>query len=189
MKQFIVALLLLPQLAFSQLQYQGSELGLEPYIGFSNIGGALGGELKYAARLSENLLVGPSFRVQRIWSNNLGVESQMTTWGGGAFAHLRYQEKIFGGVEFQYLKSPFSFANPLEVVRPWSANLMVGGGFYLKLGEKIRLNAALFYDVINAPNSPFRSSYTFQIKNEFGQVVRILPIIYRITFFIPLDQQ
>ncbi len=175
--------------ANAQLRYMGSELGLEPYVGFSNMGGAVGGELKYAARLSENLLVGPSFRVQRTWANNLGVQSQMTTWGGGLFAHYRYQDLIFGGVEFQYLKSPFSFVNPLEVVRPWSPTLMVGGGFYLKLTDKVRLNAALFYDVINAPNSPFRSSYTFQIKNEFGQVVRILPIIYRLTFFIPLDQQ
>lgn len=173
----------------AQLRYMGSELGLEPYVGFSNMGGAVGGELKYAARLSENLLVGPSLRVQRTWANNLGVQSQMTTWGGGVFAHYRYQDLIFGGIEFQYLKSPFSFVNPLEVVRPWSPTLMVGGGFYLKLTEKVRLNAALFYDVINAPNSPFRSSYTFQIKNEFGQVVRILPIIYRLTFFIPLDQQ
>lgn len=173
----------------AQLRYMGSELGLEPYVGFSNMGGAVGGELKYAARLSENLLVGPSLRVQRTWANNLGVQSQMTTWGGGVFAHYRYQDLIFGGVEFQYLKSPFSFVNPLEVVRPWSPTLMVGGGFYLKLTDKVRLNAALFYDVINAPNSPFRSSYTFQIKNEFGQVVRILPIIYRLTFFIPLDQQ
>jgi len=175
--------------AHAQLNYMGSELGLEPYVGFSNMGGAVGGELKYAARLSENLLVGPSLRVQRTWANNLGVQSQMTTWGGGVFAHYRYQDLIFGGVEFQYLKSPFSFVNPLEVVRPWSPTLMVGGGFYLKLTDKVRLNAALFYDVINAPNSPFRSSYTFQIKNEFGQVVRILPIIYRLTFFIPLDQQ
>jgi len=174
--------------AHTQLSYMGSELGLEPYVGFSNMGGAVGGELKYAARLSENLLVGPSLRVQRTWANNLGVQSQMTTWGGGVFAHYRYQDLIFGGVEFQYLKSPFSFVNPLEVVRPWSPTLMVGGGFYLKLTDKVRLNAALFYDVINAPNSPFRSSYTFQIKNEFGQVVRILPIIYRLTFFIPLDQ-
>ena len=189
MKSLFAFLIFVPQLLFAQLQYQGSELGLEPYVGFSNVGGALGGELKYAARLSENLLVGPSFRVQRIWSNNLGIQNSMTTWGGGVFAHLRYQEKIFGGVEFQYLKSPFSFANPLEVVKPWSPTLMLGGGFYLKLGDKLRLNAALFYDVINAPNSPFRSSYSFQIKNEFGQVVRILPIIYRLTFFIPLDQQ
>ena len=189
MKSLFAFLIFVPQLLFAQLQYQGSELGLEPYVGFSNVGGALGGELKYAARLSENLLVGPSFRVQRIWSNNLGIQSSMNTWGGGAFAHWRYQEKIFGGVEFQYLKSPFSFANPLEVVKPWSPTLMLGGGFYLKLGDKLRLNAALFYDVINAPNSPFRSSYSFQIKNEFGQVVRILPIIYRLTFFIPLDQQ
>jgi hypothetical protein len=175
--------------ANAQLSYMGSELGLEPYIGFSNMGGAIGGELKYAARLSENLLVGPSLRVQRTWSNNLGVQSQMTTWGGGVFAHYRYQELVFGGVEFQYIKSPFSFVNPLEVVRPWSPTLMVGGGFYLKLTDKLRLNAALFYDVINAPNSPFRSSYSFKVKNEFGQVVRILPIIYRLTFFIPLDSQ
>jgi hypothetical protein len=184
----ILAIILATQ-AHSQLRYMGSELGLEPYVGFSNMGGAVGGELKYAARLSENLLIGPSLRVQRTWANNLGVQSQMTTWGGGVFAHYRYQDLIFGGVEFQYLKSPFSFVNPLEVVRPWSPTLMLGGGFYLKLTDKVRLNAALFYDVINAPNSPFRSSYTFQIKNEFGQVVRILPIIYRLTFFIPLDQQ
>lgn len=167
----------------------GSEIGLEPYIGFSNLGGAVGGELKYAARLSENLLVGPSFRLQRTWANNLGMQTQMTTWGGGVFAHYRYQEVVFGGIEFQYLKSPFSFVNPNDNVRPWSPNLMVGGGFYLKLSDKIRLNAALFYDVINAPNSPFRSSYSFKIKNEYGQVVRILPIIYRLTFFIPIDQQ
>lgn len=184
----MLLILLLPFFAFSQLQYQGAELGLEPYVGFSNVGGAVGGELKYAARLSDNLLVGPSFRVQRVWSNNLGMQSQMTTWGGGAFAHLRYQEKIFGGVEFQYLKSPFSFSNPTQTFKPWSASLMIGGGFYLKLSEKLRLNAALFYDVINAQNSPFRSSYSFKIKNEYGQVVRILPIIYRLTFFIPIDQ-
>ena len=175
--------------ANAQLSYMGSELGLEPYIGFSNLGGAVGGELKFAARLSDNLLVGPSFRVQRTWSNNLGVQSHMTTWGGGVFAHYRYQELVFGGIEFQYLKSPYSFVNPNTLVRPWSPTLMVGGGFYLKLTDKLRLNAALFYDVINAQNSPFRSSYSFKIKNEFGQVVRILPIIYRITFFIPLDSQ
>ena len=175
--------------ANAQLSYMGSELGLEPYIGFSNLGGAVGGELKFAARLSDNLLVGPSFRVQRTWSNNLGIQSQMTTWGGGVFAHYRYQELVFGGVEFQCLKSPFSFVNPNAVVRPWSPTLMVGGGFYLKLTDKLRLNAALFYDVINAQNSPFRSSYSFKVKNEFGQVVRILPIIYRLTFFIPLDSQ
>ncbi|MEN9994647.1 MAG: hypothetical protein RL762_1304 [Bacteroidota bacterium] len=185
---FLIALLFAGK-SIAQLQYLGSELGLEPYIGFSNLGGAVGGELKYAARLSENLLVGPSFRLQRNWSNNLGAQSNMTTWGGGVFAHYRYQELIFGGVEFQYLKSPYSFVNPLQVVKPWSPTLMVGGGFYLKLSDKIRLNAALFYDVINAVNSPFRSSYTFKVKNEFGQVVRILPIIYRLTFFIPIDEK
>ena len=57
---------------------------------------------------------------------------------------------------------------------------------FIKLGEKVRLNAALFYDVINAENSPFRTSYFFKVKNQAGQIVRTLPIIYRVTFFIPI---
>ncbi|MEN9700101.1 MAG: hypothetical protein RLZZ301_1299 [Bacteroidota bacterium] len=170
----------------AQLQYQGGEIGIEPYVGFSTLGGAVGGELKYAARLSENLLVGPSFRLMRNWSNNLGVEAHQTNWGGGAFAHYRYQERVFLGAEFQLLKSPYSYVNPTQLVKPWSPTLFLGGGFYLKLSDHLRLNAALFYDVINAANSPFRSTYTFKIKNEYGQVVRILPIIYRLTFFIPI---
>ena len=31
--------------------------------------------------------------------------------------------------------------------------------------------------------------YNFKIKNEVGQTVRILPIIYRVTFFIPLGEK
>lgn len=96
---FLIALLFAGK-SIGQLQYMGSELGLEPYIGFSNLGGAVGGELKYAARLSENLLVGPSLRVQRNWSNNLGVQSNMTTWGGGRFCTLSLSRTRFwrGGI-------------------------------------------------------------------------------------------
>jgi hypothetical protein len=109
-------------------------------------------------------------------------------YGGGAFAHLRYQDKVFAGVEFQMLHSPFNFITFQSGQKKWAPTLFVGGGFYLKLAPKINLNLALFCDVINADNSPFRSSYNFKIKNEFGQVVRILPIIYRITLFIPLSK-
>ena len=69
-----------------------------------------------------------------------------------------------------------------------SATIFSLYGFCFKLGKHVRLNAAIFYDVINAKNSPFRSSYNFNVKNEAGQIVRVLPIIYRVTFFFPLGQ-
>ena len=188
MKQFIIGIFLcLLQINLSA-QIQSSELGIEAFGGGSQLGGTLGGELKYAVKLQNNLIIGPSFRLHRSWSNYLNVNSQFTIYGGGAFAHLRIQEKIFVGTEFQMLHSPFNFITFQAGQKKWSPTLFVGGGFYLKLAPKINLNLALFYDVINADNSPFRSSYNFRIKNEFGQVVRILPIIYRITLFIPLTK-
>jgi len=46
----------------SQVSYDGSEIGLEIVAGGSNLGGSVGGDLKYAAVLNENFAVGPSFR-------------------------------------------------------------------------------------------------------------------------------
>ena len=56
----------------SQVTFDGSEIGLEIVAGGSNLGGSVGGDLKYAAVLNENFAVGPSFRLQRTWSNNSG---------------------------------------------------------------------------------------------------------------------
>lgn len=187
MKNTIICVLL-TLLSFKlDAQIQSSELGIEAYGGGSSLGGTFGGELKYAAKLSDKLVVGPSFRVQRTWSNYLAMQSHFTIYGGGAFAHLRFQEKLFVGTEFQMLHSPFNFTTFQTQQKKWAPTLFVGGGFYLNLAPKINLNLALFYDLINAQNSPFRSSYNFKLKNQNGQVVRILPIIYRITLFIPLS--
>lgn len=172
----------------SQAQIESSELGIEAYGGGSNLGGSFGGELKYAAKLANNLVVGPSFRLQRTWSNYYSIQSHFNIYGGGAFAHLRFQDKIFVGTEFQMLRSPYNFTTFQLQSKKWAPTLFVGGGFYLHLGPKVNLNLALFYDVINAQNSPFRSSYNFKMKNQAGQVVKILPIIYRITLFIPLTK-
>jgi hypothetical protein len=188
MKHFIIGIFLCLLQFTSNAQIQSSELGIEAFGGGSQLGGTVGGELKYAVKLQNNLIIGPSFRLHRSWSNYLNVNTQFTIYGGGAFAHMRYQDKLFAGVEFQMLHNPFNFTTFQEGQNKWTPNLFVGGGFYLKLTPKINLNLALFYDVINADNSPFRSSYNFKIKNEFGQVVRILPIIYRITLFIPLSK-
>ncbi|MFM1914845.1 MAG: hypothetical protein RLZZ531_514 [Bacteroidota bacterium] len=188
MKHFLLGSFLCLFYIFSNGQLQSSELGIEAYGGGSQLGGTFGGELKYAAKLKNNLIVGPSFRIQRSWSNYLNVQSQFTIYGGGVFAHMRYQDKLFAGVEFQMLHSPFNYITFQTIQNKWAPTLFVGGGFYLKLAPKVNLNLGLFYDLINADNSPFRSSYNFKIKNEFGQVVRILPIIYRITLYIPLSK-
>jgi len=175
--------------SISQVSYDGQEIGAEVYAGFSTLGGAFGLELKHASILNKNFAVGPSFRIQRTWSNNLGMKTNINIWGPGVFAHARYRDMIFGGVEYQILRSPFNFVTFAEEQKKWASVLLFGGGFCFKLGKHVRLNTAIFYDVINAKNSPFRSSYNFNVKNEAGQIVRVLPIIYRVTFFFPIGQQ
>ncbi|MFM7683652.1 MAG: hypothetical protein ACKO7P_13070 [Bacteroidota bacterium] len=169
--------------------YYKSEIGAELYAGFSNLGGAFGGEIKYAYLVDKNLAVGPSFRLQRTWTNNLGINNSFNIYGGGAFAHYRLQEKLFLGAEIQLFKSPFNFISFQPISKPWALVALVGGGAHLKLHERIRLSAGIFYDIVNAENSPFRSSYNFKIKDQTGQTVRYLPIIYRVTFFFPLGEK
>ena len=186
MKQFIFLLLSLPLITYSQVAFNGSELGVELYAGASNLGGSVGGDLKYAAILNENWAVGPSFRLQRTWSNNLGQKMGFSIYGGGVYAHYRIKNTLFVGGEYELLRSPFNFIFFNYSSKQWASTLFLGGGFSRDFNHKIRVNGGIFYDVINAENSPFRSSYSVRIKNEMGQVVRILPMIYRITFFFPL---
>ena len=169
----------------SQVSYDGSEIGLEIVAGGSNLGGSVGGDLKYAAVLNENFAVGPSFRLQRTWSNNLGQKFGFSVYGAGVFAHYRLKNVVFAGIEFEALHCPVNYVN-VNSSKSWLSTLFIGGGFSRDFNHKIRINAGVFYDVINADNSPFRSSYNFNVKNEAGQIVKILPMIYRISFFFPL---
>lgn len=171
-----------------QTSFYKSELGAEIYAGVSNLGGAFGGELKYGYHANKNVIIGPSFRLQRTWSNNMGINQSFNIYGGGIFAHYRFQEKLFIGTELQLLKSPFNFVSFQTNVKQWAPIVLIGGGVNLKLHERIRLNAGIFYDLRNAENSPFRSSYSFKSKNQLGQIVKIYPIIYRVTFFFPLGK-
>ncbi|MFN4952476.1 MAG: hypothetical protein ACK5F0_12720 [Flavobacteriales bacterium] len=186
MKRFLLLLLSFPLINYAQVAYNGSELGVELYAGASTLGGSVGGDLKYAAILNENWAVGPSFRLQRTWSNNLGQKMGFSIYGGGVYAHYRIKNTLFVGGEYELLKSPYNFIFFNYSSKQWASTLFLGGGFSRDFNHKIRVNGGIFYDVINAENSPFRSSYSVRIKNEMGQVVRILPMIYRITFFFPL---
>jgi len=169
----------------SQVAFDGSEIGLEIVAGGSNLGGSVGGDLKYAAVLNENFAVGPSFRLQRTWSNNLGQKFGFSVYGAGVFAHYRLKNVVFGGLEFEVLHCPVNYVN-VNSSKSWLSTLFIGGGFSRDFNHKIRINAGVFYDVINAENSPFRRSYNFVIKDVNGQIVDRLPIIYRISFFFPL---
>jgi len=175
----------------AQTEFDGSEIGIEIFAARAGTnGGTMGAGLKYAAILNENFAVGPSFRFHRTWSffdQNLvaGSPSSASIYGGGFFAHARYKDALFGGIEFELIKTPFNFSQTGGEFKPWIATLFIGGGFS-KLYNKVRINLGIFYDVVNAENSPFRPNYAIRIKNAEGGTQRILPIIYRINFFFPI---
>ena len=176
--------------SYGQTEYNGSEIGVELHGGASNLGGTFSIGLKYAAIFNENFAAGPSFRLNRIWNNNLGVSTSANNGGGGIWAHARYKNVLFGGVEFEMIRNPYNQINWQLGNRKWAPTLFLGGGFSKEYNQKIRINLGIFYDVINAENSPFRSSYTIRIKDsQTGQVQKILPIIYRINFFFPIGNK
>lgn len=175
----------------SQTVITSQELGVEGYFGASNQSGSFGIGPKFGFVLNENIAIGPSFRIQRNWSSLLGNSFSQTVYGGGAFAHIRYKSKgkstVFGAVEFEYLRSPFVDINFQNVTsKKWAPTLFVGGGFLVRVNNVIGINAGILYDVINADNSPFRSSYFFKQKNQAGVVTKIYPLIYRLTFLFKL---
>ena len=167
-----------------QIENTSQEIGIEAFFGASNQNGSFGIGPKYGFVINENYVVGPSFRIQRNWSNFLGNSFSQTIYGGGVFAHARYATKgkstVYGAMEFEYLRSPFNFLTPnqqmgTESSRVWAPTLFLGGGFLIRVNNVIGINAGILYDVINANNSPFRSSYLFNIKNEAGVVQKFYP--------------
>ena len=170
----------------AQTEYDGSEIGVELHGGASNQGGTISAGLKYAVILNNNFAVGPSFRLQRTWINNDGISASANIWGGGIWAHVRYKNALFGGLEFEVIKNPFG-PNFQSAENKWLSTLFLGGGFSKEYNGKIRINLGIFYDIINADNSPFRNSYIIRINDsQTGGPQRILPVIYRINFFFPI---
>ena len=192
MKKFLFVFLIFTiQDITAQIDVTSQELGIEGYFGASNQGGSFGIGPKFGFILNENIAIGPSFRIQRNWSNLLGNSFSQTVYGGGAFAHIRYKSKgkstVFGAVEFEYLRSPFVDINFQNVTsKKWAPTLFLGGGFLVRVNNVIGINAGILYDVINADNSPFRSSYFLKQKDQAGVITKIYPLIYRLTFLFKL---
>jgi hypothetical protein len=78
------------------------------------------------------------------------------------------------------------------VVNPsknWIPSLFICGGFSKEFNQIVRLNVGVYYDVINHVNSPFRQAYFVKVTNQVGQVVKYIPMIYRISFYFPIGRK
>ncbi len=191
MKHILLFLSIIFTFSIKSQAINGMEIGFDGFFGASNLGSSFGIGPKVGFLLSENLVVGPSFRVQQTTSNYLGINTTRRVFGGGAFLHGRIvgsgKTHVYGGAEFELLNSPYNYITyqPLST-KKWAPTLFLCGGVKLDLTKSVSLTAGLYYDLINANNSPFRSAYTIKLKNEQGQVVRILPVIYRLSLIIKL---
>lgn len=177
---------------FGQKEY---EIGVEiTAASGSNLGGSVGGSLKFAIVEEETLAYGPSLRYQYLWSNNTftGLNANASLFGGGGFLHYRFMEWFFVGSEIEVLSNPFPVINPEN---RWSLTAFFGGGIHHNF-DWVKLNVGLLYDVADALRdplisnpSPLRTSYFIQRKNPqpgSGPNGAYLPIIYRIAFFFPI---
>jgi hypothetical protein len=177
---------------FSQKEY---EIGVEiTAASGSNLGGSVGGSLKFAIVEDEALAYGPSIRYQYLWSNNTftGINANASLFGGGGFLHYRFMEWFFVGSEIEVLTNPFPVINP---EKKWSLTAFFGGGVHRDF-DWVKLNVGLLFDAADAIRdpltsnpSPLRTSYFIQRKNPnpgSGPNGAYLPIIYRIAFFFPI---
>jgi hypothetical protein len=178
-------------------QNKSYEVGLEiTAASGSNLGGTVGGSLKFAIVEEEELAFGPSIRYQYLWSNNnfTGINASASLWGGGAFLHYRFMDWFFVGSEVEMLKNPFPVIDPQK---RWSLTAFLGAGIHRDYNW-VKLNLGVLYDVADAIRDPLtnnpsllRTSYFIRRQNPnpgSGPNAAYLPIIYRISFFFPLGK-
>lgn len=193
MKKIFFFAFVLISLSFKSQNIYGTEIGFDGFFGVSNLGSSFGIGPKLGILPTKNVVMGPSFRLQQTNSNYLGVNTSRKIYGGGFFVHGRYisdkRTHLYGGAEFEMLKSPYNYVTFQELTsKKWAPTLFLTIGAKLDLTEFVSITAGIYYDLINANNSPFRSAYSFQIKNQLGQVVQILPIFYRLSIIFTLSR-
>lgn len=177
----VVTSALLSGTTFGQ-QIEGTEIGIDGYFGASTNGGSFSIGGKYGLKPNETVIFGPSVRYQRNWSNNAftGVSGSYNVYGFGAFVHGRFANVLFAGAEFEFMRTPFN-NSVIGGGVTWTPSLFLGGGYSQEFNEKFRINAGVMYDVINHINSPFRQGYFMRNSQQ-----KLIPLMYRITFFFRL---
>ena len=173
----------------------GTELGIDASF-YATTGqvssGTFGIGAKYGLKFGENIILGPSFRYQRAWTNNKiqGTKGGFNIFGGGAFIHGRFNNVLFAGIEAEILRSPYTNNGFLTTNPKWVGTCLIGAGFSREFENELRLNAGVYYDILDIPNpsnpdnpNPNSPLQPYLSKNSQGTVI---PILYRIALFIPL---
>lgn len=196
MKRYFLVFLFSIGALLGSAQTYHSEIGVEiQAANFSNLGGTIGGALKWAFVEEEALAIGPSFRFQYLYSKNtyLGTSGSAFVFGGGGFLHYRFLDWFFLGTELEVLKNPYNFKFP---DKEWRLTALVGGGISKDLGF-VRLNVGILYDLVDGLNDPLSSDpsplsgdYFLRISNPTNpNAGKYIPMIYRIAFFFPLSRK
>ena len=176
----------------------GTELGLDASFN-SRTGqvrsGNFGLGIKYGFKFGETIILGPSIRYQRTWSDDgaTGNKFSRNSWGGGAFIHARFNNVAFLGVQAEFIQSPFTSNGLMSIDgSSWVATCLIGAGLDYGFENNWRINAGVYYDILdipnpnnpenNNPNSPFQP---YLARNKQNQVI---PIVYRISLFIPITE-
>ena len=184
----------------------GTELGIDGSFNASSSSiksGNFGLGLKYGFKFGETIILGPSIRYSRNWSENYdsGTETIRNLWGGGAFIHARFSNVAFIGVQAEFLQSAAAQINSgvptgslLSEGYQWVGTCLIGAGLDYGFENNWRLNAGVYYDVLDIPNksnpenpnpnSPFQP---YPTRNNNGEIT-IIPIVYRISLFIPITE-
>ncbi|MFN5149831.1 MAG: hypothetical protein ACK457_06725 [Flavobacteriia bacterium] len=183
MKIFLFALFLLSANFSNAQQIEGTEIGIDGFFGASNAGGSFGAGLRYGWKFGEYLIAGPIIRYQRYWTNNLQTSQKFgyNSYGAGIFGHARFANALFLGTEIEFMRSPLTNFGAVSSNGVLAPAVFIGGGFSREFNESIRINAGIFYDIVNHQSSPFRSGYFMRRANG-----SFIPAIYRIAFFFPL---
>lgn len=196
MKNLLLIVLLI-KLNYSNAQTEGSEIGIDGTFSAQSglvSSGTFGLGIKYGVKFKEYFIAGPSFRFQRYWTNNstTGTKGGSSIYGGGGFIHARFYEYFFAGAEIELLRSPFSSGGYITTTNPkWVPVCLLGGGFSYNFNDSWRLNGGIYYDILDKPNptdpnnpNPNSPLQPYVARNSNGTVI---PILYRIAFFFPLN--
>lgn len=196
-KIIAVAISILGLFSVRSQELEGTEFGVDLtfYASSSQISsGTIGAGLKYGFKFGENFIAGPSVRYHRYWTNNTltGQSAGFNIYGGGVFGHARFYNYLFLGAEIEFLRSPFTNFGTVNTATTgqWVGTCLIGGGFSREFNESIRVNAGIYYDILDVPNpsnpnnpNPNSPLQPYLARNANGTVI---PILYRIAFFFPL---
>jgi hypothetical protein len=201
MKKLWILLLLVSPFLWSQeeedevlvdLEKMGKEIGLDGYFSVGTTGGnfTLGLKLALLPSGDSTFAFGPSFRMMRAYSSLYGNSASFDIFGAGAFLHVRLFEYLFIGGELEFLNSPYFEINTGKDGKQWIATLFLGGGYSQSfLENRFRVNLGIYYDLVNNLNSPYRPAYQPKKVGPNGQNGALIPILYRVSLFIPLGRR